>query len=291
MSRDKPAKKKRGRKDCTGSNTTPPKAPIAYIVDGQGTDAEIAARFAKDVPGWEDWSELQQAEAVRLLRAFWKHPNAGSLTVTRDEGGAISVAPKSNPTMNVLRLTDSFASTSADLIDERISDLTNYHGKSNSGGVNERNLNASLAFIAGGGAQDTVQAALLTQMAATHDAALRALANAGKAQFLDQMNTFANIGTKLLNVYARQAETLAKLQRGAEQTVRHLYVDARTQTAINCPPGQTQMTDQSYGQHEGGAFGPAMLGNDPAGNGVPMPSDIGPDPVQDPRGKGGRSDG
>ena len=128
-------------------------------------------------------------------------------------------------------------------------------------------------------------------MAATHDAAMRALSMVGKADFVDQTTSFGNLSAKLLNLYARQAETLAKLQRGAEQTVRHVYVDARTQTAINCPPAQSNNEVQYYGQDEGGAFGPAMLGYNPAWNGVPVTSNQGQEPVQDTRRQGGRAKG
>lgn len=272
---DKTAKKQpRGKRACSGDNTPTETPKVAYIVWGDGTDEEIAAEFAKTVPDWADWTERERRGAVTLMRAFWDHPVAPTLSVERDEQGIVRLVPGAGQaTLQTLRQSETFATNSQDLIDERLGDLAHYHSACNRSGATSRNMNASLAMIRGGNPQDTVQSALLTQMAATHDAAMRSLAMIGKAEWVDHQNSFGNLSTKLLNVYARQAETLAKLQRGAEQTVRHVYVDARTQTAINCPPAQSKTEGSPHEQHEGGTFGPAVLGYDPAWNGVPATSD------------------
>ncbi|AKM06122.1 hypothetical protein [Pelagerythrobacter marensis] len=264
---DKTAKKQPRRKSNLVGDCAPGETPTAYLVWGDGTDEEIAANFAERVPDWEDWSEREKRGAVELMRAYWDHPVAPTLTVERGESGVRLLPGAGKATIQVLRQAETFATNSQDLIDERVSSLATHHG--NKGGAISQNLNASLAFIRGGAAQDTVQSALLTQMAATHDAAMAALAKVGKSEFVDQMTAFGNISTKLLNLYARQAETLAKLQRGAEQTVRHVYVDARTQTAFNYPPPATESRTQAHEQHEGGPCGPAMLGYDPSWNGLP----------------------
>ncbi|MFN2100899.1 hypothetical protein [Altererythrobacter sp. MF3-039] len=250
----------------------PDETPIAYLVKGKDAQ-EIEAEFARTVPDWKDWSDEQLAKAVALMLDFWQHPVAPVLTVARSETGAISLIPKGNATVHVLRNAETFASNSQDYVNDRLGDISNYHEAANKRGATDTNVNAALSFIREGKPQDTVQSTLLTQMSATHDAAMRALSMIGKADFTDHMSAFGNLSTKLLNAYARQAETLHKLQRGAEQTVRHVYVDARTQTAINCPPSETETRTQAHEQHEGGAFGPEMLGYDKAWNGVPATSD------------------
>lgn len=287
------AKKQPRRKGKPAGDNTPKKTPgTAYLVWGDGTDEDIAARFAAKVPDWSEWTEREQRGAVALMRKFWDHPVAPTLTVQRDEAGAVNLVPVGeNATLQILRQAETFATNSTDLIDDRLGDLANYFHKANKGGATSRNMNASLAFIRGGNPEDTVQSALLTQMSATHDAAMRSLALIGTAQFVDQQNSYGNLSTKLLNAYARQAETLAKLQRGGEQTVRHVYVDARTQTAINYPPAQTNLSEQSHEQDDTSTFSPSMLGYDPAWNSVPVPGDEEPQPVSPARRKGGGAEG
>lgn len=262
------------------------KASVAAIVWADGTDEEIAADLTDKAPDWENWTEREKRKAVDLMRAFWGHPVAPTVSVENDNGVVRLRPGGGNATLHVLRQCETFATNSDDLTNARLGDLSNYHSRASSGGVTSQNLSASIAFVTGGGAQDTVQAALLTQMAATHDAAMRSLSMVGSAEYVDQQTSFGNLSTKLLNLYAKQAETLAKLQRGAEQTVRHVYVDARTQTAYNYPPTQSEVREQSHEQHDGSAFGTSMLGYDPAWNGVPVASDEGQEPLPDTRRQG-----
>ncbi len=279
------AAKRRGRKRVSAGDDTPKKTPIAYLVWADGTDEQIAERFAEQIPDWAEWTEREKRGAVTLMRAFWEHPVAPTLTVERIDGVVRLIPGGGKATLQVLRQAETFATNSQDLIDERLNNLASYHGSSSRGGATSQNMCASLAFVRGGNPQDTVQSTLLTQMAATHDAAMAALAKVGKSEFVEQMSAFGNLSTKLLNLYARQAETLAKLQRGAEQTVRHVYVDARTQTAINCPPPATESRTPAHEQHEGSAFGSAMLGYDPSWNGVPATGDEREEALQPARGE------
>lgn len=293
---DKTAKEQPRRKGRAVGNNTPKETPkeqkakVAAIVWADGTDEEIAADLAQTAPDWENWTEREKRAAVDLMREFWGHPVAPTLRVTKDDAGALRISPGgSNATLHILRQSKTFATNSQDLSNVFLGDLSNYFDKAGGAGTTSTNMSAALAFVTGGKAQDTVQSALLTQMAATHDAAMRSLAMIGKAEWVEQHSTFGNVASKLLNLYARQAETLAKLQRGAEQTVRHVYVDARTQTAINCPPPQSEKVTQSHEQYEGSAFGPSMLGYDPQGNGLPVSGHEKSEAVQAPRWKGNGS--
>lgn len=284
-------KSKRTRK-AKGDGTGLPKAS-ATVVSGLGTDDEIRARCAAEVPGWETMTPETQAEIVGLMRRFETLTDGPHFDVSREEGKLL-VSPRSkgkrDGTLTMLRLSDAMASQDADLLDVRIADLINYHQKANGGGTSSKLLNADLAFIRGGGAEDSVQSALLVQMAATHDAAMRSLAAIGSSQFIDQMNTLGNISAKLLNVFARQAETLAKLQRGGVQEVRHVHINNQGGQAVITDKvtigarANVEVEEQPYGQ---GALGTAMLGYDAAGNGLPIASDQGSQALPSPRGSGG----
>lgn len=278
-------KQPRKRKSPVTSGPKQDARQVAKFVSGKGTDAEIEARCAAEVDGWDKLGGSGRADMVRLMRSVTSHRNAPTLAVSQNDKGGVHVdaEPDRNLTLNVLRLAEAFGSSTDHLINERVSDLVNTQAKT--GECTTQSLSAALAFIHGGQAADPVQSALLVQMTGSHAASMRALQMAAKAEWVEQAQMWGNLSVKLMNLYTRQAETLAKLQRGAEQTVRHVYVDARTQTAINCPPERLNGMQQPYEQHEGGAFGPAMLGYDPAGNGMPIPGDQGQEAVPHSRRK------
>ena len=49
---------------------------------------------------------------------------------------------------------------------------------------------------------------------------------ARRAEYLEHMNSFGSLATKLLRTFTAQTEALAKLRRGGEQTLRveHVHV-------------------------------------------------------------------
>lgn len=255
--------KKRAAAKSVGDDTPKETSKIAYLVK-DGSDEEIREALAGKIADFDKWPEREKAEAVRLTHKFWQREIPEALTLTDNKG----FSPQGDPSLAILRLSDAFASSSEHLCNDRLAQLANYLGSTPSGST-DGNLSAAVAFVAGGGAQNTVQSSLLAQMAATHDAAMRALKRLAGAEYIETAQTFGNLSAKLLNVYTRQAETLAKLQRGAEQTVRHVYVDARTQTAYNYPPGEPEIEGQSHATEEFGGSA-AMLGYDPRGHGVPI---------------------
>lgn len=273
-----------------GKQTKPSaRKQIATVVSGAGTDEEIAARCAAAVDGWDTLSPKARADTIRLMRHVEHASNPPRSVVTRSENGAVVVgAPENaNVTLNALRMIDAFGTNSSDFTNDRLGDLVNYHASANRLGVTTENLSAALAFVHGGQPTDPVQSSLLVQMNCTHDAALRALAMVGKADFVEQAQVFGNLAAKLLNAYARQAEVLAKLQRGGEQVIKHVHIDNRggqavlTEQVIAGGGGTGKVGDQVYGQS---ACGAALPCPDPLGNTVPMPSTQGQEAVPVTRG-------
>lgn len=276
----------RKRKQPEETTEEPSCKQVAYIVAGHGTNEEIRARCVEGIPGFDSWSEHVQADTIRLMRHYWDMQPAPQYEVATGSSGSISIrfAEDGNTTLNALRLVETMGSNSQAYCDERISDLANYHRKANTQGVTSGNLQASLAFVSGANATDTVQSTLAVQMAATHDAAMRSLSMVGKAQFTEQVQMYGNLATKLLNAYTRQAETLAKLQRGGEQVIKHVHIDNRGGQAVVADQFVTggingESRDQAHGTRNA-AQRPALLGKDPQGNGVSIASDLRKEAVQ-----------
>ncbi|WP_168194197.1 hypothetical protein [Altererythrobacter sp. TH136] len=277
------------RKASSADNTAtkqPDSRPAAFIVSGEGTDDEIAERCATHLPGWANLPKQSKQEVVQLMRRFWERANPPSYVLADGEKGKTIGPGNTGPeqvTLTMLRLTDAMASGKQEYLDQRLGDLANYHGKADRHGLTASRLNSDLAFITGGGAKDTVQSTLLVQMAATHDAAMRALANIGQSDMVDHAQLFGNLSTKLLGLYTRQAEVLAKLQREGTQTIKHVHIDNRGGQAVVTATVQTGGMN-GKGEQQPYALGPALLGSDPFGDGVPISSDQGEESLSDARG-------
>jgi hypothetical protein len=115
--------------------------------------------------------------------------------------------------------------------------------------------------------------------------------------FLGATETYARIAMKAQAQSRATLEALAKLHQPREQTVRHVHVNEGGQAVIaeqfhHHAGGQEngKAVDQS---HATGAVGkgPAMLGADPFGNGVPIPGSEGAATMQDARGHESRCPG
>jgi hypothetical protein len=110
-------------------------------------------------------------------------------------------------------------------------------------------------------------------MAMTNSAALRALSIADRNLLHpEHAQSLGNLAVKLLRTFTAQAEALAKLQRGGEQIVKHIHLDNRGGQTIVTDSVVTGGSHEKDGtqSHEQGACGPALLGSDASGYGVPI---------------------
>jgi len=256
----------------------------AVIVSGDGADEEIAARCAENIPGWDDKSERVKADVVRLMRLFSELPVTPLLEVSQDSQGNSKIGPEKGAcvTLAVLRTVETFASNSEDFTNEKLEEIWRYLEKMKGRTPTTQDMMSALAFVRGANPTDTVQSALAVQMFATHSAAMRALGRMEKAEYVEQVKMFGTLGTKLLNAYTRQAEALAKLQRGGEQVIKHVHIDNRGGQAVVADQlitgGQNGKGEpQPHGQS---THGPALPGPDAEGNIVPIPFDQGQEAVQ-----------
>lgn len=249
------------------------------------TDDEGEAKriLAREVPGWDQLDKEERGELLRLIRVHRKRGVPAKVKMTRKPDGGWGIEPTGKSEMlALLKLHETFSANSIDPVNARANELLKYLGSV--GADNEGRYNAALSFIESMKPQNQAEALLLVQMYVTHDAAIRSLSQLGQAEWVPHMQTFGNLATKLLRTSQGQMETLARMRRGGEQVVRHVHVDNRGGQAViaeNVHNGGKQngkTDDQSLAAGSAG-IGPALLGSDPLGNGVPIPSRAGPEAV------------
>ena len=129
-------------------------------------------------------------------------------------------------------------------------------------------LNAVLAMLQGIAPANELEAMLAAQMVATHLLALETGRRTRFAEQLSQYQAHGNIATKFARTFTSQIEALAKLRRGGEQVIRHIYVGEGGQAVF------AKTINQGGGgaiENDGQAFGTgqsaecaSVLGEDPA---------------------------
>lgn len=250
---------------------------ITIPFSGTNSDEEAARILAKEFPEWESLSKHERADLTRLIREFDKRGAPTKVRLERKlEGKGYTIVPDGKcEVLSILKLQEVFSANSIDPVNARANELLNYLGSVNAD--NEGRYNAALSFIESMAPQNQAEALLLVQMYVTHDAAIRSLSQLGQAEWVPTVQTFGNLATKLLRTSQAQMETLAKLRRGGEQVVRHVHVDNRGGQAVITENVQTGGSKNGKIDEQSRATGAAsesaaLLGADPQGDGVSIPS-------------------
>lgn len=142
---------------------------------------------------------------------------------------------------------------------------------------------------------DTLTLQAMTLDVVFTDMARRANANMG--QFPEAADMYLRLALKAQAQSRATIEALAKIVRGNEQVVKHVYVDNRggqaviTDTVTTKGGGNHNADAQSHGPIVDDAIGTPLLGQDQAWHGVPVPGDAGQEAVPIARRQGGRADG
>lgn len=241
-----------------------------------GTAEEAKSDLAKSVPGWDKLTEREKTELAEMATSQLRAHKPVKVTLTKkaDGGNSIGIAGDCEA-QGLLKLQKTFAAVTMDPVNARASELLKY--MASVGTDTTDRYNAALSFIESMDPQNQVEVLLLVQMYVTHDAAIRALAMLGSAEWVPQAQTFGNLATKLLRTSQGRMDTLARMRRGGEQVVRHIHVDNRGGQAVidsnvnTGEPKNAKIDDQSHATDTAG-IGPSLLGSDPFGNGVPIPS-------------------
>lgn len=173
-----------------------------------------------------------------------------------------------------VQLGDALGTTSNDFKDRTLSQIaTVLAGKTERKA--EQDLNVALAVLDGAKPENEIEAMLVAQMVVTNDAAMSCIAQIGKG-LGHQTEVYGNLGVKLLRTYTAQVEALAKLRRKGEQTVKVVHVYPGGQAVVgdvhNHPAGGGVISESEYQPDgtEAVAIGPALLGQDPQSDGMPI---------------------
>jgi hypothetical protein len=103
------------------------------------------------------------------------------------------------------------------------------------GGALADKCNTAMALIAGIAPRDEAEGMLAVQMVAAHSLALSMARRALKTERVDFLATYSNLSAKLMNVFTRQLEMLARLRgQTSKQIVRveHVTVEAGGQAVV-----------------------------------------------------------
>jgi len=276
------------RAGATASKALAKGKTIEIAVPESGNLAEAKNTLAKGIPGWDQMTSEQQTELAEIATAQCKQRQPVKVTLTRKPGGGMSIGIAGEcEAHGLLKLQKTFAAVSMDPVNARANELLKYLGSV--GADNAERYNAALSFIESMEPKNQAEALLLVQMYVTHDAAIRALSQLGSAEWAPTMQTFGNLATKLLRTSQGQMETLARMQRGGEQVVRHIHVDNRGGQAViaeNVHAGGNEngkSDDQSRATGATG-IGTTLFGKDPLGFGVPISSGAGEETLPNARG-------
>lgn len=140
-------------------------------------------------------------------------------------------------------------------------------------------LQEGVAFIASLEPRSMLEVTLGIQMWAIHLTTVDMTSRYLRATQLPQFNSYAGLLNKSARTFAAQIDTLTKMRSGGKQTVevRHVYIDARTQTVVG---------PQVHGVEAGlsDAPLPPVRGQDATGFVLPGSVDPGEAALQDARG-------
>ena len=96
----------------------------------------------------------------------------------------------------------------------------------NGNDLSEAELNRMLAVVRGIGPTDAVEALLAVQMAAVHDASMKAAQRLKKAETIDQQDSASSMFNKLTRTFTMQVEAMKRHRSRGEQSVivKHVHV-------------------------------------------------------------------
>jgi hypothetical protein len=167
----------------------------------------------------------------------------------------------------------------------RLAAVMRSHGKDQ---PTDNELSFGIKALTGIKPENTAEVLLASQMVAVHEVAMTMLTRAKMADGLPQMQESGNLAFKLLGLFERQFQALAKARKPhqvVEVKHEHRHVHAHG-TPLPGPGVVTQIERQPYGTSDPRALalapGPALLGEDAPADPVPVASDA-QRPMPNPR--------
>lgn len=192
------------------------------------------------LPKASDVEKERNARAERVMKErYADKPRPPDLKIEVGDNGQVAVANghQDEHAGFAWRLCESVGTTHTDLAALFTGQLAN--GVASSPDQAPALIRQGLAFLAEVQPQNGVEGALAVQMWALHNATIDLARKSRTPGELGQIAQYASLANKAARTFAAQVEALTKLRSGGKQQVevRYVYVDARTQTVINPPPG------------------------------------------------------
>lgn len=247
-------------------------AATGFVIDSDDP-VEVAKSLATRIPEWSELKPAQRDELVQHSIRSRERPTRAKVASVKN-GEAVQISPpEKHQASHAIRIYETFATSSDDIVMTRITEIQSHFAKA--GDDTGQKMSAALAFIAGCNPENEQQSAMATQMALVHDAAITALGAAKRAEWMETYEKYSNQANKLSRTFAMLTDSYAKLQRGGVQTVKHVNVyeggQAVVADTVHAGGMNAKRPEQDHAARDFGR-GPALLGQDPEGNGVPIPS-------------------
>lgn len=217
--------------------------------------------------------------------ASWQErPIRASVRWAQNEDGPPALgSPHTNVEGWSVTLSEAMGTASTDFATSQLSALEMVaRERGEEPGFESRPINSALAIVQAIAPQDELEAALAVQMAQCHALSCEMLGLAKHAGNLERLQTYSSLAVKFQRTFTAQIEALSKMRGKGQQTVRveHVTVEAGGQAIVGDvhlrQPGGRGRRSNEEGQPCGtgeAAAGAALLGQDEAGNGLPIPRD------------------
>lgn len=278
-----PKRPGKAKADAPKANKQPErKASVGFVIDSDDP-VVVAEALAKKLPEWESLTGVRRAELVEQSMVSRARPTRAKIAVTADaQSGDTQIAPPAGEQGSfALTIYEAFATSSGDVVQTRLTEI--YRHFKGRGADSADNINSALAFVGGCSPENEHQSAMATQMALLHDAAVHALRCAGSTDSMHHYEAYTNQANKLSRTFATMTEAYAKLQRGGVQTVKHVNVYEGGQAVVADTVHTGGSNVKTANPAHATSVSASMLGYDPCGNGVPIPSGDGQEAVSDAR--------
>jgi hypothetical protein len=180
------------------------------------------------------------------------------------------------------QMKDVFGTASHDFAETELARLMNACGLNakTEPRMAEMVTNTALAFVTGICAKNELEAALASQMAATHTLTMDMLGRSARCESHQARELCINMATKMQRTFVAQCEALSKMRRDGSQKVRvehiHVYPGAKAHVGDVRVGGEGEVPENEKRAHAPlvtYAPGVPMWGADPEGECVPQSGD------------------
>lgn len=228
-------------------------------------------------------SAAEGAAIAAAREKFEQMPVRPEMELSMKEGGTVAAldAIHSDGSGHAAMLHEAVGSSSNGWLNLVMVDLLKLAKSRGQEEITPESASAAMAFMAAVQPENEVEAALGAQMFATHQIAMEMASRCRHTTDRVATMEYGNLATKMMRTFSGQVEALSKIRRGGEQVVRHVHVYEGGQAVVADQfhhygaNGNGKSLGQPYAPFAGHppSGGPAMLGQDTAGNGVPVSSD------------------